>query len=275
MQKESPWETVLEKSKTCKIHLLRWKRRVFKRADVEISQLKVRLNFLQNSSSVNWEEVKVVQQRIEQLWREEELYWGQRSRLKWFKGGDRNTKFFHATTLQRRDRNRIQRIQDSHGNWVEGKEDVFKAVLEHFQGVYLAGDISNVENCLQCVPRLVTEEMNRKLMAPVDDEEIKDAVFGLGALKAPGPDGFNGLFFQRNWEILKDDIGRAVKDFFQNGNIKNEVNETIVTLVPKVVLPESINQLRPISCCNFVAKILSKIFVLRLKKFMGSLITQN
>lgn len=132
-----------------------------------------------------------------------------------------------------------------------------------------------MENCLQCVPRLVTEEMDRKLMAPVDDEEIKDAVSGLGALKAPGPDGFNGLFFQRNWEILKDDIGRAVKDFFQNSNIKNEVNETIVTLVPKVALPESINQLRPISCCNFVAKILSKIFVLRLKKFMGSLITQN
>lgn len=169
MRKESSWKTILEKTKSCRKHLLRWKRRVFKRADVEISQLKARLNILQNSLNANWEEFKSVQQRIEQLWREEELYWGQRLRLKCFTGGDRNTKFFHATTLQRRDRNRIQRIQDSHGNWVEGKEDAFKAVLDHFQGVYSSGDISNVENCLQFVPRLVTEEMNRKLMAPIDE----------------------------------------------------------------------------------------------------------
>lgn len=126
-------------------------------------------------------------------------------------GGDRNTKFFHDTTLQRRERNRIQRIKDDQGSWIEGKEEVFKVVLEHFQKIYKAGQIQDLEECMQHVPKIVTEEMNAKLMAQVEDKEIKEAV---GALKAPGPDGFNALFYQKNWETIKDDIGRAVKDFF-------------------------------------------------------------
>lgn len=112
-------------------------------------------------------------------------------------------------------------------------------------------------------------------MRPVEDGEIKEAVFEMGALKAPGPDGFNGLFYQKNWETVKKEINEAVKVFFCEGTIPNEVNETLVALAPKVPLPESINQLRPISCCNFIAKIFSKIFVRRLKQFMDKLITQN
>jgi hypothetical protein len=34
----------------------------------------------------------------------------------------------------------------------------------------------------------------------------------MGLLKAPGPDGFPTRFFQRQWEILKEDIIQAVKN---------------------------------------------------------------
>lgn len=64
-------------------------------------------------------------------------------------------------------------------------------------------------------------------------------------------------------------------DFFNGEDIPNEPNETMVTLIPKVPLPESINQLRPISCCNFTYKIISKIIVLRLKSCMDKLISPN
>lgn len=40
-------------------------------------------------------------------------------------------------------------------------------------------------------------------------------------------------------------------------------------------MAESLNQLHPISCCNFIYKVISKVIVKRLKSMMGSIITQN
>lgn len=37
--------------------------------------------------------------------------------------------------------------------------------------------------------------MNEELIKPISDLEVKRAVDSMGELKAPGPDGLNGLFF--------------------------------------------------------------------------------
>lgn len=91
----------------------------------------------------------------------------------------------------------------------------------------------------------------------------------MGALKAPGPDGLNGMFDQKHWEVIKGDVCAVVLNFFQHGNFPPEINKTIVTLIPKIPIPESLNHLCPISCCNFIFKIISKIIVFRHKEFMG------
>jgi len=57
--------------------------------------------------------------------------------------------------------------------------------------------------------------------------------------------------------------------------LPSKINETVVALIPKVPMPETIGQLRPISCCNYIYKILSKIVVARLKKIMAKIITPN
>lgn len=228
-----------------------------------------------NFGQPNWEEIKTVKMKISQLWKQEETFWRQRSRLKWLEGSDRNTKFFHASTVQRRNRNRLHRIKDSAGNWIEGQGELCNAILEHFSEVYKTEGTSKIDECLLHVPRLITQEMNDSLLAPVTDSEIKRAVDGLGALKAPGPDGYNGMFFQKHWDIVKGEVCAAVKSFFLNGYLPDIVNEMTVALVPKISLPESIHQLRPISCCNFLPKIISKILVMRMKSMMDIIITQN
>lgn len=273
---ESGWHNVLVKTKLCKERLKKWHHHTFKRADKGNMGLKRQLNDMlnQESSRVNWSEVGDIKKQIKELWKQEEIFWGQRSRLKWLNWGDKNSKFFHASTIQRRDRNRLQRIKNDQGSWIEGQNNISQAILEHYSEVYKTEGTGDMHGCLQAVPRLVTNELNEALMTPVK-EEIKRTVFCMGALKAPGPDGLNGLFFQKNWDTIKNDVIQAVQEFFVTGVIPLEVNETVVTLTPKIPLPDCINHLRPISCCNFLYKILSKIMVMRLKGFMEELISQN
>lgn len=276
-EENSPWNKLMEKSKSCKKSLQQWHHSTFKRADKEILSLKGRLKYLLNLSNedTDWAEINQIKQQIDCLWKQEEAYWGQRSRLKWMHCGDRNSKFFHATTVHRRGKNRILRFKKADGSWVEGQQNLFEEIFEHYREVYQASPQQNSDFCLSHVPYLISEEMNISLMKPVSNEEVKKAVDGLGALKALGPDGLNGMFYQKHWDVVKDDVCGAVLNFFNQGILPPEINETIVTLIPKIPHPESVSHLRPISCCNFIFKVISKIMVLRMREFMGDLITPN
>ncbi|GMI86482.1 hypothetical protein HRI_002317500 [Hibiscus trionum] len=77
-------------------------------ADVEerIAVLESRAVTDTNSKEV-WEEIKAFRTSLWDLNRKEEREWLQKSRLKWFQEGDKNTKFFHMTASLRRSCNSI------------------------------------------------------------------------------------------------------------------------------------------------------------------------
>ena len=72
------------------------------------------------------------------------------------------------------------------------------------------------------------------LDAPFDEAEIKEAVFSLPSVKAPGPDGFVGAFFKSCWEIIKVDVVAVV---MQLANLRGEcaglINSANIILLPK------------------------------------------
>lgn len=108
--------------------------------------------------------------------------------------------------------------------------------------------------------------MNRQLTSTLSEEEVRTAVFQLGAVKAPGPDGFPGFFFQNYWDVVGTKVYQAVRSFFVGGYLLKELNQTNLVLIPKVGNPKNLSQLRPISLCNFIVKIITKILANRLKK---------
>ena len=119
----------------------------------------------------------------------------------------------------------------------------------------------------------MTDEDNAKLCAPFSDKEISDAMFQIGPLKAPGPDGFPAMFFQRNWSIVRDDVIAAVKDFFDTGIMPEGVNSTSIVLIPKISNPTKLSDYRPISLCNVIYKVISKCLVNRLRPMLDDLIS--
>lgn len=72
-----------------------------------------------------------------------------------------------------------------------------------------------MDELLNLVPPKVTPLMNEHLDKPFTAQEIRAALFQMVPSKAPGVDGFTAGFFQRHWDLLKDDIVPAVLDFFE------------------------------------------------------------
>lgn len=60
--------------------------------------------------------------------------------------------------------------------------------------------------------------------------------------------------------------------FFHSGSLFKPLNHTFITLIPKVSFLDQVSHFRPISLCNVIYKVISKILVNRLKPIMDSLI---
>ena len=69
-------------------------------------------------------EVEKLIKDLEEVWLREEKYWFQRSRIKWLADRDKNSKFFHQITVQRRRMNKILCIKDENGRWIEEESEI-------------------------------------------------------------------------------------------------------------------------------------------------------
>jgi hypothetical protein len=86
--------------------------------------------------------------------------------------------------------------------------------------------------------------MNNRLCRPFEEKEVEKALFDMKPSKAPGVDGFITGFFQKHWQLVKDDVASAVLTFLQGGHMPEIVNTTIIVLIPKVKNPQNITQYR-------------------------------
>jgi hypothetical protein len=93
--------------------------------------------------------------------------------------------------------------------------------------------------------------------------------------KAPGLDGFNGLFLKKTWHIIKEDIYELCFDFFSGRVDIQAINSSFITLVPKVNSPTGVNDFSPISLINCIVKIITKLLGERLQYVVIPLIHQN
>jgi hypothetical protein len=113
------------------------------------------------------------------------------------------------------------------------------------------------------------------LGAPIHREEIDTIVKRLPSDKAPGPDGFNGLFIKKCWNIIKNDFYQLCQDFFEENTSVEGINNSFIVLIPKKNNPETVNDYRPISLMNLAPKLVTKILANRLQAEIISLVHKN
>ena len=62
--------------------------------------------------------VKQLEIEINMLLDRKASMWAQCKKIQWLKDGDKNTRFFHSKTTQRRQRNYIKGLYDEEGQWI-------------------------------------------------------------------------------------------------------------------------------------------------------------
>lgn len=146
--------------------------------------------------------------------RMKEAFIAQRTRSKWLKEGDSNSRFFHASINKRSRDNTIHGFQIG-GSWVEEVGSVKQEVHNHFKSLF--NEVKWPRSCLDGVAfNKITQSEEAKLTAEITLKEIEEAVWNCDSNKSPGPDGYNFFFIKKFWHIIRDDFYRMFKEFHSN-----------------------------------------------------------
>lgn len=119
---------------------------------------------------------------------------------------------------------------------------------------------------------VLEESRMQALGQAVEDEEIKNVIFSMKALKAPGIGGLHALFYQTQWHVVGKSVCSLIKGIFNGNEIPKELNKTLIVLVPKSDNPISLKLFRPISLCPVIYKTITKLLANRLKSILPDLI---
>lgn len=136
----------------------------------------------------------IVKLHLDHLLHLQFLYWKKRATIRFIKVGEENTKKIHAMATERYRRNSISSLRLVDGSTITDHEKIagcfwssFKNRMGSSQGINLAFDLQSL------IPRVDGLDV---LTLPFTHKEMDRNIKEMPVDKAPGPDGFNGLFFQ-------------------------------------------------------------------------------
>ena len=244
-----------------------WDQSTFGSVRIKLAQLRKELEKVreQNIGCGPTRSERRLMKEISKLLSREEAMEKQRSRVEWLREGDRNTAFFQAKSKERAKSNRIVALNCPDGSLATEQQELEKVTREFYSDLFTGQENLELEPILDHVPRRVTDPMNDDLTKPFSEDEVEKALFMMGANKAPGPDGFTAGFYEYHWKLLGPSVTKGVLDFLNGGEMPEEVNRTTIVLIPKVKNPQDMKNFRPISLCNVLYKICSKVLANRLK----------
>ncbi|KAL4296489.1 hypothetical protein GQ457_12G013640 [Hibiscus cannabinus] len=198
----------------------------------------------------------------------DEQYWAQRSRVSWLRYGDRNSAYFHARASGRKKKTCIRGLFSKADVWTDTPD----VAMRYFEDLFTSSQPQSSSAILDLITPTVDSEMNNCLLLPFTNDEILFGFQGIDPGKAPGIDGLSGSFFHQHWDLIGPNILRLCHGLLSRQIDMSLVNKTVITLIPKVKDPVHMTQLRPISLCMVVYKIVSKVLVNRMKPFLSACI---
>ncbi|GKV33811.1 hypothetical protein SLEP1_g42265 [Rubroshorea leprosula] len=209
-----------QKLKLLKEFLKGWNKEVFGNMEAQYVQVVKKIEQVDMQNEVaDLEELEIVkrQEGFFEMWdvlRKRELIWRQKSRSRWIREGDANTRFFHKVANGRRAQNNIAGLMCD-GVWIEDLEAVKNEVVKYFRSLF-QGDPWNRPKPEGIKFQKISEEKKEWLERPFSVEEIEEGLRSCDGSKAPGLDGYNFNFLKFTWHCIKEDFISFFLEFHQN-----------------------------------------------------------
>lgn len=174
-------------------------------------------------------------------------------------------------TAIRRRKNSYDMLQDENGEWV-GNQDQLEAMITIFYKKLFTADGSIAPAPIRGAFPPLSEADCASLSRNVTRSDIFNVVNHMNPFKAPGSDGLQAVFFQSQWKHVGEPLCKLILEIFSTPKKVSEINDTLITLVPKVEPVACVRNFRPISLCNVAYKVVTKILAQRLRPLMASLV---
>ncbi|KAL9661113.1 hypothetical protein QQ045_025933 [Rhodiola kirilowii] len=174
--------------------------------------------------------------------------------------------------------NRIEKLKSNDAEWVVEEEEKCGLIVKYFEEIFRSnrGDIRlRWSDWMEFVTDKLNDNMRNEITRPYSETDVREAVFQMCPTKAPVIDGFSALFYQKHWSLVKGKVATQVLRMMNSMMLEDGINKTLITLIPKVKDPESVGEFRPISLCNVVIKIVTKMLANRLKPVIPAIISEN
>jgi hypothetical protein len=197
----------------------------------------------------------------------------QHARVLFLREGDANMKFYHLQACHRNRRNRIDSLEVQGVQLVhdEGKD---LALYDYFNGIMGTNFERSRRFDFHALGLPVEDLHDLELL--FSEDVVWAAIQQMPSDKAPGLDGFTGLFYKRCWYIMKVDIMHAVNAFWaQDYRSLHHLNEAFMILIKKKEQPSQIHDYRPISLIHSFGKLLTRCMAQRLAPVLHQLVQTN
>jgi hypothetical protein len=182
-----------------------------------------------------WNFRQIVSQQLQELLHQEKIYWKQRGIVKWIQFGDECTRFFHANASIKHGQNSITSLKDESRRDLADHEQKAEFIWNSFKDRL---GISEFNGMITDLASILSPNQDLDwIQGKFQKEEIDRIIANLPNNKSPGPDGFNGEFLKKCWNVLAQDFYGLCKDFYEGTVCLQSINSSFMTLIPKKDCP--------------------------------------
>lgn len=144
-------------------------------------------------------------------------------------------------------------MMNEHGLWIWEDQEVIQDFVQCYED-FLGFPIKTTElikDEIVCIRSVLDISWQIAIIRPFTKEDGRKALFSIPNHKSPDPDSYHSGFLEIIWrEGLGVEVCLAILEFFQQGTLFTQWNQTGISLIPEVANPTIAADYRPIGCGN-------------------------